>query len=190
MTVRRTVGSIRIGLISLGLVVLAGACGSATASSNASASTTATALVPTAPCADRQLTINYTGGLGAAAGRTYSRITLTNRSTSLCSVAGEANVTFQDPGHHPIAVPVSNAAGSGSSVLLEPGGSASEDVTLSSDGNPPSGQASCAPTIAFIEITAPGGTAVHEFLFGSPGLCPHTTVSVAYLVAGVNSPPV
>ena len=134
--------------------------------------------------------------VGIATGRDYSHIILTNRSSGVCPVAGEAKVTFEDLSHHPLPVPVSNdsipagsAPGPPAWVILEPGGSASEDVDFQSDGNPPPGQRRCEPTIAFIEITAPGGTTAHEFPFASaPGFCPHTSVSVFYLVAGRRSP--
>lgn len=186
MLARQRLRPVRVSAAALGLAILAG-CGGHQAPAAINPTTASAVQTPqVSSCREDQLATTYAAIPGAASGTTFSRIVLTNRSTSVCTVKGEAKVTFQDPDHHPAPIPVntSNAVPQ-NTITLEPGGAASEIVSFGTDGNPPPGHKACTPATTYITITPPAATISHEFLFrAESGLCPHTSAFVRPLVAG------
>ena len=138
-------------------VVGAAACSSSPSSSASSGPTGGPTGTPA--CTASQLHVDVKPLPGAATGRTFMDVVLTDKSASPCTLTGSVKLTVADAAHHRIPVPSTVFPGSGATtVTVHPGGSAAEAVAYDSDGNPAPGQTVCAPPVAFYDITAPGAT--------------------------------
>jgi hypothetical protein len=150
-------------------------------------------------CRSDQLAVAYKDLPGAATGRTYADIVLTNHSSQTCWVMGSVTVRLLDPSHTPVPLTPQVTPGNPgtfpgppSLVTLEPGGSAAETVDYGSDYNPAPGKTQCQPVEAYISITVPGASdsTTLRYLRGSDAReCPHDVMSLTNLVAGSYSAP-
>jgi hypothetical protein len=127
---------------------------------------------------------------GAASGRTFIDIIITDTSDTTCSLTGSVGLKVTDAAHHPIPIPVSTLPGAGAAtVTLRHGDSAAQTLAYGSDGVPAPGQTACGPAEAYFEISAPGVPNVATFTAGNRGACPHDSITLSNLVAGNYSPP-
>lgn len=169
-------------------VVGAAAC-SSSASSAASSGATGGSTGPSA-CTASQLRVDVKPLPGAATGRTFMDVVLTDKSASSCTVTGSVKLTVADAAHQRIPVPSTVFPGTGAAtVTVHPGGSAAEAVVYNSDGNPAPGQTVCAPPVAFYDITAPGTSTAVSVPIAGRLVCPHDSLTLSNLVPGDYSPP-
>jgi hypothetical protein len=153
------------------------------------ASTSATAL---SACTPDQLDIKLEPLRGAATGKTFMDIVLTDKSASACTVTGSVDLAVTDAAHQPIAVPISHFPGGGATPVtftVRPGASAAQTLAYSSDGNPAPGQTVCAPPIAFFDITVPGAKTAVPVPVAGRNFCPRDSITISALIPGGYSPP-
>ena len=185
MSVLRRTRSFQVGVATVLAAGLIGGCSSSPYQVMSPLPPIATA---TGPCHGDQLTIQVKPLPGAASGRQYDDVVLTDKSQTACTVAGSVKLLVTDAAHHAIAVPVTTPD-SGTAVALKPGGSATQTLLDDSDGNPAPGHTACEPLEAFFEITAPGATSAVFVAASGRGACPADLISLSTLVAGTYSPP-
>ncbi|HVN52111.1 MAG TPA: DUF4232 domain-containing protein [Acidimicrobiales bacterium] len=136
----------------------------ATTSSSASGSTSTSART-VARCHTSQLGAAVGQGQGAA-GSTYVTLTLTNHSSTACTVQGYAGVSLLDASGHQIGSPATRATGPSASIVVAPGGVASTTVhTLNAGVAPggcwaPSTSVKIYPPDELDSVTAPGSITV------------------------------
>jgi hypothetical protein len=192
MDVLRRTRSFHVGVLTVMAAGLIGGCSSAAQKVVSPApqvvSPTPQPATPADSCRGDQLTIQVKPLPGAASGRQYDDVVLTDVSRTPCSVSGSVKLLVTDAAHHAITVPVTTPD-SGPTVALNPGGSATQTLLYGSDGNPAPGHSTCEPPEAFFEITAPGGTSPVFVPASGRGACPADLMSLSTLVAGTYSPP-
>jgi len=97
-----------------------------------------TTAAPSNRCHTSQLTAALGPSQGAA-GSTYVTLSLSNHSSSTCTVQGYPGVSLLDASGHQIGTPATRAAGPSGSIVLAPGGVATTTVHTLNAGIAPGG---------------------------------------------------
>jgi hypothetical protein len=138
------------------------------------------------PCTGTQLAPRFTYVVGSAgAGNVVYKLTVTNRSSALCTVTGLPAVKLLGRTGNPLPTHVTAVFRPGLTavlVRLAPGGSAKATARFSPDvpgpGEPVSGRR-CEPVSYWLRVTAPGGGVTKGSIKPATPVCEHGTLQMS-----------